>query len=955
MAELPILNLTIHPPSRLEMPLWWERSPVEGPVHGEHAPSGDLPGLLRLVSGLPRAALRTVRVAATDQGWFILLPAGEIPRPLGPFPLRRHGIGPFIYHPAEVSPVPRSGPASLGETLGGKDWVGLVREGQVRWIRLDPDRSVPLERFLRLPLPVRELGSAPGTGEELDPPWPRELPGFLAETLPKGTAWEREEGRRLAETPAARPGFWSRLFRRNRPPERKDWERLGKPPGFSLRGALRSWWGWVDRKLGSPPAGGSTGWLRKAFDPDHWGGGFLSKILDRQAQMFDRLARLFERGDLETALRHSIPIDNDLLTTLKSGGWLATGWRLPENPVDYSFGRLTRPSGGGGVAPAAPDQIARLSALYRKAADELSRQGRHRQAAYVYAHLLKDYGRAAQALEEGGFHLEAATLVKEKLGRKRQAAEILGRGGFVPEAIALYLEDGAYEEAAASAERAGMAREAARCRDLWVQDLRRRGHRVQAGDLLWRKMGRPGEARVLYDEELTAPRGMRGQAAARLAALGQESDPAPWKEWDRCEAYLRAEAEEGGDFGRQSGYWVTFHREVWEWARGREMGDPALGLLFRRTRESMLACLREAQRRNESGARGEAVAFLTEVLKAGKDPLAVQDLRRGLDIGITRGVGAARSRGRRRVPAGLCPLPHGRILAWVERRWAVMDGSGTHRSGVREMGVLPRAVAVHPRPEPSGSLLVGLISHDHRFTLLTMENGTLTTRASVPVGEAWSVLPLAGEGDFLVGTAEGRMVRVRRGKDRLSAIPLPDPEQPIALRWLARWGEGGWVLGGGDQGFDLLIPDGESGLLRIDRRAAPVTGVEHLAVRDEIAFLAGRDATFGYLSRREGSGGRIAGFPAFGVTSVGILEVEDPRRPRVGMGMEDGRLVLADLVLEEEPRLEVRAELSTSLGAIVAIQGLAFGRAIALDLDFRCAVVDLGTGRLAYQGSWEER
>jgi hypothetical protein len=64
--------------------------------------------------------------------------------------------------------------------------------------------------------------------------------------------------------------------------------------------------------------------------------------------MFDRLAKLFERGDLDSALKHSIPIDNDFVNSMKQKGLVSLSWKLPENLVDYSFNRLNY--GGSGPA-----------------------------------------------------------------------------------------------------------------------------------------------------------------------------------------------------------------------------------------------------------------------------------------------------------------------------------------------------------------------------------------------------------------------------------------------------------------------------------------------------------------------------------------------------------------------------------------------------------------------------
>jgi hypothetical protein len=883
------LCFVTHGGAKGEVEVRWRRVDARPPFHGAWT---EEVGLAEVVARIPADLQRHARLVGDADGWFVVLLSGETAEPLSPWPLKRMGSGPFAFHPADVAPAPFLAAAALERACGGAHLAATIVEGRVSWRRWDESAALRPVDLLRLPVPVVTLAADPPRRAFEDPP--REPPAFLPEELPRAGEFEREEEKRLAGVKEPRRSFWSRLFRRDKPPE---WEQL------------------------------------KPAAPGVVGPGFLRRIFDRQAAMFDRLARLFERGDLDLALKHSIPIDNEIL---KGNPTVATSWRLPEHGTDYSFRDLARP--GGPIMVGGGGDVFRLMALYRKAAESLARDGRHRQAAYVYAHLLKDFAAAAHALEAGGFFLEAATLVKEKLRDRRRAAEILERGGLVAEAAALYLEDGRFEAAAELCRRSGLEGEERRCLGLWLADLRKRGLRLEAGDLLRTRLGRPDEAADLYRAELGSPSGLRGEAGGRLVELEFERGEGKLEEWARCEAFFRKELDDPRKFADRMKQLVTFHREARRWAHVQGVGREVERALFRRTREALLGAVREAQARNETAARGGAVDLLSEVLREGEDPLAVLDLRKGLEVAVEGGLRPRRRAG----PGGIRPLPGGGYFCWAGRRWASMDGSGLGRTAPGELGSLPRSLAVHPE---TGE--VGIVTHDHRFVLARLEQGSLRVAATRPIAGALAAGP-ASSSTFLVGTEIGAVLRVEAAGSGMEVAPFLSGGEPEGVRHLEPWPDLRLVVAAGDGAdLQLLFVGSALGAAQV---ASPVGAVDRVAVEGPVCLCHGRTLAFGLLrpgaeeiESLEVEGPAVSGMTALALCGEGLA----------AWGTEEGAVGVAALDLSDRPRLDRRAEFRTLLGPIVALQGLEYGRLLALDGDFQCALVDLRSMELVYQGPWQ--
>jgi tetratricopeptide (TPR) repeat protein len=190
-------------------------------------------------------------------------------------------------------------------------------------------------------------------------------------------------------------------------------------------------------------AGGSGGgaagrsWLDRL---EEWAGNILQNaaaLWNARKRELDRLLHLLDDNPDE-GLKYAIP---------HTGGGDAhrgrarPGTRLGARNVDFSLGGLF----GGGLADVwdvPGDYQLRLLERYRQLAEREVRLGRHRRAAYIYAHLLADLSAAAATLAAGGHYREAAVLYRDKLKRPADAARCLEQGGLLHEAIPIFEELG---------------------------------------------------------------------------------------------------------------------------------------------------------------------------------------------------------------------------------------------------------------------------------------------------------------------------------------------------------------------------------------------------------------------------------------------------------------------------------------------------------------------------------
>ncbi|MBL8955033.1 MAG: hypothetical protein JNK82_29930, partial [Myxococcaceae bacterium] len=193
------------------------------------------------------------------------------------------------------------------------------------------------------------------------------------------------------------------------------------PLARRLVGAARRITQWLSRRLSrSTPAAASAptalaprqpglldrldAWLQRVLDVSR-----LSAVLgQRQADYLARLMQMFEKGDLDAALRHAVPLADPNAPTAPSRAPL--GLPSPRDSLDISL--TARSSGPAGAMR--NDYYDELRRRYRAAAEKLEREGRYRDAAFVLAELLNAENEAVALLERHGEHRLAAELAEAR-------------------------------------------------------------------------------------------------------------------------------------------------------------------------------------------------------------------------------------------------------------------------------------------------------------------------------------------------------------------------------------------------------------------------------------------------------------------------------------------------------------------------------------------------------------
>lgn len=222
-------------------------------------------------------------------------------------------------------------------------------------------------------------------------------------------------------------------------------------PGDSLGGQIRSSFLKLMQQLGvGPSQSDNPHETSEASAKPSWLSSKLSGMLQSQReQQLGKLIELFGR-DPDQALQYALPIGGDAAYR----GLAPPSGALPSQRPDFSLGGLR----GGGPADfwdIGHVMRHRLNQAYREQANRELAMGRHRRAAYIYAHLLADFSSAAATLEQGRFYAEAAALYQHKLNRMEDAARCLSASGQFSAAAEIYQQRNDFVSAAEVWQQAG--------------------------------------------------------------------------------------------------------------------------------------------------------------------------------------------------------------------------------------------------------------------------------------------------------------------------------------------------------------------------------------------------------------------------------------------------------------------------------------------------------------------
>lgn len=174
----------------------------------------------------------------------------------------------------------------------------------------------------------------------------------------------------------------------------------------------------------------------------------LSKMLDhfnslenRNQKYLDKLFDLLAQNPLE-ALKYAIPIDDGTHRGSENNGSL--GFSKYRDSLSL-FGNNTHAHGGGSLN-IDDSSIERLRRQYRATAEQLIREEKYTEAAFVYLKLLKEYYLATQTLEKGEKYQEAASIYIKYLKNYHQAAICYEKANLIHKAIEYYIKTEQYEK-----------------------------------------------------------------------------------------------------------------------------------------------------------------------------------------------------------------------------------------------------------------------------------------------------------------------------------------------------------------------------------------------------------------------------------------------------------------------------------------------------------------------------
>ncbi len=363
---------------------------------------------------------------------------------------------------------------------GASRALAQVRAGSWDVVALTPSQTVDPAAWL-------DLGDATveGTPDSLGAP-----PAAVVDALPPA-AFDRRTAYGKAgvgDPPPELTGFLAAL--RGRPTDAAHAPRqgTGAGSGTSLGASLLRF---ADNLLSGARSSTGTGpnrsshvedgkdplaWLRRAAA--HLAGrvGLGRLIGKQQAEYLRKILDLFERGDLEQALRHAIPLGGEADGLLKS---LPPSLFTPRPRADLSLtaGRVPAATALG----VSPDLHDLLRSLYRRAFERLDREGRTHEAAFVLAELLSETEEAVDYLEKHGRLSLAADMAEARGLPPGWVVRLRFLAGDTARAIAYARRTGAWGEAIAQLERRPDRRNEAKSLRLeWAASLARAGEYGQA-------------------------------------------------------------------------------------------------------------------------------------------------------------------------------------------------------------------------------------------------------------------------------------------------------------------------------------------------------------------------------------------------------------------------------------------------------------------------------------------
>lgn len=240
----------------------------------------------------------------------------------------------------------------------------------------------------------------------------------------------------------------------------------------------------------------------------------LSRVLGRrQAKYLARMMDMFERGDIDEALKHAIPLGD--LSSMVQAPMLG----VPSPRDSLTILPWQRSSRGIGLDSGV---VAYLYQLYQASYERLIAQNRIEEAAFVLAELLRSNEQAVDLLERHGKLTLAAELAEARDLKPGLIVRQWFIAGDIKRAIRIARRTHSFADAVLRLERKKNKEEAEKLRLIWAESLAAGGNYAGAVDIIWRLDPQRLRAREWMDKAIEVGGPLSARMLARKVAIAPE-------------------------------------------------------------------------------------------------------------------------------------------------------------------------------------------------------------------------------------------------------------------------------------------------------------------------------------------------------------------------------------------------------------------------------------------------
>ncbi|MEO1170513.1 MAG: bpX6 domain-containing protein, partial [Myxococcota bacterium] len=350
-------------------------------------------------------------------------------------------------------------------------------------------------------------------------------------------------------------------------------ERLSRPQPPSFLERMAAWFrprssSGVESETAAPRKQGALG---RFFAAAQWQlfarlGGFFR---NQQQRFFTQTAKLFERGDLDAALRRAIPLSKRI-----SEGLSRPSWGLPDLRRSLEItGPAAAGSGGSYFSSSWYDY---LRETYRRAFETLDRRGEIDKAAFVLAELLDDANEAVLYLERHRRFRQAAEVADTKRLDPALRVRLWFQARDLDRAITIAVRHGVFHQTAKELDHRD-SDAAAGFRALWSRNAAAAGRFSEAVHALWPvREHHPRQMESVLECAATIGGTEGAQMMGRWLRWQMHQGAEPSESLDRLVEELLA-----SDIHGSPGHRATFARELATLDRERaRYADPTLRALL---------------------------------------------------------------------------------------------------------------------------------------------------------------------------------------------------------------------------------------------------------------------------------------------------------------------------------------------------------------------------------------